>query len=369
LPVTEIPLDSSTREEEVTLLHGRNLLIKLVENREITNLLADGAVRDFLSTEDLCYKDFRNAMNTILRLERELDEELKKELLYRREQAFRQARYYRKGFSPRRPLTYWSMLYSGIPREKIEALLPEKLLTDLRTRTELSVGRLQRIDSELLAFEKELKRFNSSLEVLHPTVILRCPRCGLPVFTERKPTGSPIYPDDAEFSEVDVVKGEIKGSTTCLLCHLVFERGTALRINLHLPRVKIREIWNRNIWLEDYVSRLLQSMQWKTWSHAYVLGSSGVRHEIDVLGVKGSYVLVCECKTGDVARQDVFNFWAKAYDIRSHVNMLALVELLPEPETREFVTKNPSLFLLENLGEKKRSEIVDELKSSIVGRI
>ena len=78
---------------------------------------------------------------------------------------------------------------------------------------------------------------------------------------------------------------------------------------------------------------------------------------------------MCECKTGNVSRQDVFNFWAKAYDIRSHVNMLVLVEALPEPETREFVTKNPSLFLFEDLGKKKRSEIVSELKSSIVGRI
>ena len=131
----------------------------------------------------------------------------------------------------------------------------------------------------------------------------------------------------------------------------------------------IRKLWGGNLWLEDYFSRLLNSLGWQTWPHVHVLGSSGVRHEIDVLGVKGSYVLVCECKTGRVSRQMVFNFWAEVYDIRSHVGMLALIHELPEPETKEFVAKNPSVVLLERLGEKGKSQILEELRTSMLGKI
>jgi len=123
------------------------------------------------------------------------------------------------------------------------------------------------------------------------------------------------------------------------------------------------------MWFEDYMSRLLRAEGWKTWSSVYVLGSSGVRHEIDVLGVKGDYVLICECKTGHVDRAQVFNFWAKVYDIRAHVSILALIDELPEPETKEFVSKNPSVSLLEKLGNKRKKEIVGELKGSVVGKI
>jgi len=71
------------------------------------------------------------------------------------------------------------------------------------------------------------------------------------------------------------------------------------------------------------------------------------------------YSLLCECKSGRVRREEVFNFWTKVYDIRSHFSMLALTGELPDPETREFLEKNPSVICLENLGKKTKKEIID----------
>lgn len=39
MPVTEIPLHALTREEDVTILHGKNLLLKLIENKEVKQFL------------------------------------------------------------------------------------------------------------------------------------------------------------------------------------------------------------------------------------------------------------------------------------------------------------------------------------------
>ena len=54
MPVTEIPLDSSAREENVTILHGKNLLLKIIENERVKQFLSRTDVREFLSTDDIC---------------------------------------------------------------------------------------------------------------------------------------------------------------------------------------------------------------------------------------------------------------------------------------------------------------------------
>ena len=69
MPITEIPLDSSAREEDVTVLHGKNLLLKIIENKDVKQFFSDEHVRRFLSTDDLCCKPFRETMNRIIELE------------------------------------------------------------------------------------------------------------------------------------------------------------------------------------------------------------------------------------------------------------------------------------------------------------
>ena len=374
MPVTEIPLDASTREEDVTILHGKNLLLKLIENKEVKQFLSGKDVEQFLSTEDLCFKGFRETMNSLFKVQRDFQSALER-ALYEIERGF--------FISVRRRLRVRYPIYSGRTlRELSREPFPKQVLVEYKKRNSALMKRLLKTDQELLKCEEKIKEFNKNLEVLYPTVILRCSMCGSPIVKEREKPGTRLIhvPPGAggisystylhlEHLGFDVVKGEFKGSVKCTFCGHVIEREEALRTHIHWLKDPILKLWESNLWLEDYVSRLLRSMQWDTWSHVSVLGASGVRHEVDVLGVKGSYVLVCECKTGHVTRQDVFNFWAKVYDIRSHVSMLALIEQLPEPETREFVVKNPSVVLLENLGEKKKSQITEELRKGKIGQI
>lgn len=343
----------------MTLLHGKNLLLKLIEDSATQQLLSRKEVQDFLATDDLCYKGFREPVNRILELEKRNTMEMEREILYLRRDVY----YFLR--SPR------ATRISA--KELPQPVVPKRVATLYRRQLAGSIKRLQKVDRSLLENEEKVRSFNKDAEVLYPTVLLRCPKCGMPLFkekTSKEHLPRRRYPPGFD---IEILRGEVKGPAHCATCGTKFDRESALRTNLHAVKETIREVWEKNLWLEDYVSKLLQSMEWKTWSHVHVLGSSGVRHEVDVLGVKmtkfGSYVLVCECKTGRVSRQEVFNFWAKVYDIKSHVSMLALIEQLPEPETREFVTKNPSVLLLENMGEKRKSEITKELGNGILGRI
>lgn len=355
LPVTDIPLDSSAREEDVTILHGKNLLLKLIEDKDTKQFMSQAELEHFLSTDDLCAKDFRETMDRMLEVEHQVATLLERDV--------EEYLYFKRRFA-RREVLGGRVTFRQSPRET-------DFVSHIRARMGASVRRAQELDKTLPDLEQKIKAFNGDLEVLDPIVLLRCPKCRTPIVREipgRADSDARLGRYSREVKR-EVLKGELKRPVKCAFCESIINRENAKRTHLHIMKQSIRKLWEGNLWLEDYFSRLLKSLGWQTWPHVHVLGSSGVRHEIDVLGVKGSYVLVCECKTGRVSRQMVFNFWAKVYDIRSHVGMLALIDQLPEPETKEFVAKNPSVVLLERLGEKGKSQILEELRTSMLGKI
>lgn len=379
MPVTEIPLDSSLQEESVTLLHGRNILIKLIEDQKTQYLLADSAVQLFLSTEDMTYKEFRETIQKMVKVDDEIEEVM-------------QGKYV-----PTVALDYYiedarkrlDEIISGATRaekkRKKEVSEVESKSVDLRKRiTEVTINELSKKDEGIIAHEKRLKSFNNKLNILVTLAISRCPRCGNFMFEEEstqalnRSTRSKSIPSDVAYSDIylsfdrSTKSGrlmEVREKMQCPTCGKTVTPRNVQNLTLHRLHPSIKKVWKRNLWLEQYLSKILKSFGWKTWPHVHVLGSSGIRHEVDVLGVKDGYVLVCECKTGNVSRQDVFNFWTKTYDIRSHLSILALVQELPEPETRQFILKNPSVALLENLGEKKKKQIISELENGVIQRI
>jgi len=48
--------------------------------------------------------------------------------------------------------------------------------------------------------------------------------------------------------------------------------------------------------------------------------------------------------------------------LKAHLSILALIGELPEPETREFVKKYPSIITLENMGKIREADILADLK-------
>jgi rubrerythrin len=70
-------------------------------------------------------------------------------------------------------------------------------------------------------------------------------------------------------------------------------------------------------WLEHGVDYLLRKKNYQTIVGYYVLGSSGIRHEIDNIASSrsGNYRFFCECKKSDINVADVFIFAGKMADI------------------------------------------------------
>ena len=88
------------------------------------------------------------------------------------------------------------------------------------------------------------------------------------------------------------------------------------------------------------------------------MGASGMLHEVDVLAIRDESVIACECKTGKVTRNDVFNFFTKVSDLKVNLSILVLIHSFPEPETRRFVKRNPAIIGLENMGKREDTEIL-----------
>jgi hypothetical protein len=359
MPIRTIELDHSAREEEITILIGRNIILKLTEDEQVKRLINDPAVKKFLETENLCHKDFTEKMFKLIDLSTTLFEP------------------WTSSYLPVRIRHGLFLMESSIEEigRGVRPKISETEIKGLKRVNKHFIKRLKTNDKFMLNIESELKKFNPNLEILKPTVIPLCNRCNSPLFSKPKPSEEKerrtsleeVYRRFIHMHERrQPIIGEFKESLLCSFCGSSVTRDNAIRIPIHEIIPSVREVWNRNIWLEEFVSSVLRQMDWQTWTHLHMLGTSGIPHEIDILGIKKGFVLIGECKTGKVKREDVFTFSTKATDLKSHVALFFSLLPLPEPETREFIEKNPTMILIENACELKKEEIVKKLDESVL---
>lgn len=357
-------LDSSLKEEHPTIIVGKHIILKVVERPEDKRLLEEPRIKDFLNTQDLAHDEVQGEIRRLIVLDTKLekltsgasffdfataltDEKIEDDVLT-------------KGlleiFKTTPPQIFFRKLAT-----KLEDSITQMKEIDTKAFSEFSrvmhdevpkkiveatLKRIEKLNKEVLSIAKSLKRKNKKIDVIQPTVAPLCPNC----------------------------KGALSKSgiiTRVTICKVCNKRITPKNVNyLSLNRMSpsILHLYDKNIWFEEYIAKILRKLGWEDmWTHSYVLGASGVRHEIDVLGIKRSRICLAECKTGKIKRADVFNFWTKAFDIRSHINLFASLEEIPEPETRQFLESNPSIVLLENVKNIHKEEILERLKSSLLG--
>ena len=352
MPISIIELDSSTKEENITLILGKNILLKIVEDLEKQTLLKNNAVKKFISIPDLCHNDLRSLIEEIIKKESfliapgaiktllEFAESKDVNILFEIEGSLRES-------------ILNSKFYKTIEKEisrtaqrEFEKMSQEELET---MRSEVMHRFMGRVDEKLVQTEnKKLMSISDKIkekagfEILVPSNLLLCPTCKIVLSTE-----------------------EFRGSKKCYACKKEVKREDAERVYTYKVPDQVKKVWEKNLWFEAYMARLLRKLGCKTWTSVHVMGASGILHEVDVLAIRNGTVLICECKTGKVSRNDVFNFCTKVGDLKAHIAILALIKELPEPETREFVKKNPAIIRLENMGKTKEADILTELNERL----
>lgn len=347
-----IELDSSVREENPTIILGKNILLKIIEDLDKQVLLRNNTVKKFISISNLCNDEMRGLIESLLEQEAYLTAPSFLQMLMQGKDKL-------EALAPHlqwlgqilAPLMESKMLKAieesvqgNIKEDEFEELTKQRpdLLADFMFRVKGQINKEQVLEYEkkLLSIDKEIEE-KTGFRITVPSVLFVCPKCKAILFT----------------SEI--------ANRKCLSCNRAITEEEIDRIPISKIPDEIKTLWRSNLWFEAYFANLLRKLDFQTWVGVHAMGASGILHEVDVLAIRRGGIIVSECKTGKVSRNDVFNFCTKMSDLKAHVSILALIKELPEPETREFVKRNPAIIRLENMGQKKEQEILRDLEQRL----
>jgi hypothetical protein len=342
-------LDSSyVDEENIVIVLGRNIILKIIENPTVKALLDDQKIKTFVSIKDLCEENTRSLINDLITQEAYLTApSIVQEIIEEKEKHPNFEQRVKALTRITQPLTqskFAKKVESRLSKTLKDDLSSEELRRDLmfRLKGEVDERKIQKHVRRLLAIQKEITE-RTGLRMMVRSTLLVCPHCNVVLF-----------PHEVTDSLAE-----------CFVCNKTIKEEKLKSVPIYRIHEKIRKVWHRNLWFEAHFAGLLRKLDFRTWIGVHVMGASGIPHEVDILAIKNGMVVICECKTGKVSRNNVFNFCTKVSDLKGHVSILALIKELPEPETREFLRKNQAIITLENMGKMKEKAILTELNSKL----
>ena len=179
-----------------------------------------------------------------------------------------------------------------ISKEKKKELdkVVSKLRKEVNTTLRRKVVRLSnKIQNSISAFEE---KSNIDLRILSSTTIHFCKKC-------------------AKIISLDKFK-----RCTCACGEKITKISQVRQIPINHFNDRLINFLEQNYWLEHGVDYLLKRKNLQTLVGYYVLGHSGVSHEIDNIAESKSenYRFFCECKNAEVTVKDVFVFSGKMID-------------------------------------------------------
>ncbi len=118
-----------------------------------------------------------------------------------------------------------------------------------------------------------------------------------------------------------------------------------------------------NIWLEHGIDYLLRRKNFKTLCGYYILGHSGIEHEIDNIGEIRSENLriFCECKNQDVIVRNVFVFSGKMNDIGCTRGYIFTTSFETSKEVKH-LARSKNISIIESVLEKDDNKIIKEIR-------
>lgn len=264
MPYKVEPLDSSyVKEENIVIILGRNILLKIIENAQTKVLLDDEHVKRFVSTENLCNDENRSLIDKLIEKEqsikapslvRKLIEEKDKlemmgpclESLERIMRGVLQSKLYKS-------------LEKKLSKDIIQESTPEKILSDenlradllLRVKGQITEEQIGTYEKELLSIDKEIEK-KAGFRLIIPSTLMICPNCNVVLYDQ------------------EIVNGK------CYSCNAEMSHENVKRVPIYEMPDNIKKVWQSNLWFEAYVANLLRKLDFRTWTNVHVMGASGI---------------------------------------------------------------------------------------------
>ena len=140
----------------------------------------------------------------------------------------------------------------------------------------------------------------------------------------------------------------------CFMCQAIIKIN---KTYYSLPEATAQYIGG--FWLEDYISKKLQTLNWITATNIYIYGTSGVKFEIDILATKQGKTLIVECKTGGSGLNNLSSFLAKFYDIKTDLALFASLQKTGA-DMKSMVSRRKNFILLDHI--KSDRDLIRRLK-------
>jgi hypothetical protein len=343
-------LDSSAKKENPTIVIGKNVLLKILEDEEKRVLLSDPIINKFVSIPNLINNSIGMMVSNIIDQDEYLDTpNILRNLIDNKdtlEPSMKALEVFMKIFQPLMDSRFAKGYEEVIKIEEEKAIDMAKnkeLMQDLAFRVKGQVDEefIRTCEKNLLTISEQFEE-KTGVKIIVPSNLFVCPKCSARLYDK-----------------------EITGKK-CLSCNSPISQSNIKRIPVYRVHEGIKSIWKSGFWFEAYLAGCLNKLGCKTWTGVYVMGASGILHEIDVVAIKDDGTLIVgECKTGQISRNDVFNFYTKIGDTKAHFSIFALIGSFPESQTRDFVKRNPAIIRLENMGNMDAPEVLSELKQGL----
>lgn len=342
-------LDSSAKKENPTIVIGKNILLKILENEEKRVLLSDPVINKFVSIPNLANISIGTMVENIIDQDEYLDiPSILRNLVDNKEKlegSIKQLELFMKIFQPLMdsPFARGYEKAVRIDEERASDMAKNKeLMQDLAFRVKGQVDEefIRTREKNLLTISEQFEE-KTGVKIIFPSNLFACPECNARLY-------------DKEVTD-----------KKCLSCNSPISQSSIKRIPVYRVHEGIKSIWKSGWWFEAYLASCLNKLGCKTWTGVYVMGASGILHEIDVVAIIDGTLIIGECKTGKISRNDVFNFYTKVGDTKAHISIFALIGSFPEPQTRDFVKRNPAIIRLENMGRMDACQVLSELKQGL----
>jgi hypothetical protein len=128
----------------------------------------------------------------------------------------------------------------------------------------------------------------------------------------------------------------------------------------------LMEFLEHNYWLEHGVDYLLRRKNLDTLVGCYVLGHSGVRHEIDNIAtdVSDNFRFFCECKTSKIKPNDILVFGGKMADIGCTRGYVFTASRDVNRDTKR-LARSKNIDIIEDVVREPEAKILNQIRGSV----
>ncbi len=190
--------------------------------------------------------------------------------------------------------------------------------------------------------EEEISKYNLKnkikLKIFDQSVLYYCKKCN-----------SLIEKNEFKSKKCDCGQKITKVSDT--------EKQTAAQVNQ-----EVEIFFKNNMWLEYGVELLFKQKNYQTQCGVYILGSSGVSHEIDIVAEReADYIrTIGECKNKEIQIDDIFKLSGKMQDTGCNYGFIFSTGVIQSNDVyRLAISRN--IKIIEKVLEKTTKEMQDQI--------